>query len=67
MLMAAETLGLGSCLNGFLTYSAARSREIRDAMGVPEGHKLYAAAAFGYPDVKYRRAVDRFKPDMKWL
>ena len=67
MLMAAETLGLGSCLNGFLTISAARSKDIRDAMGVPEDHKLYAAAAFGYPDVKYRRAVDRFKPDIAWL
>ena len=67
MVMVAQTLGLGSCLNGFLTNSAARSKAVRDAMGIPEGHKLYAAAAFGYPDVKYRRAVDRFKPEVKWI
>ncbi len=67
MIMAAETLGLGSCLNGFLTNSAQRSAAVRRAMRVPEGHNLYAAATFGRPDVKFYRQVDRFAPEIEWV
>jgi nitroreductase/NAD-dependent dihydropyrimidine dehydrogenase PreA subunit len=67
MIMAAETLGLGSCFNGILTSAAIHSEDVRRAFGVPKGHRLYAAATFGYPAVNYRRAVDRFPPDVKWI
>lgn len=67
MIMAAETLGLGSCINGFLTNSAHRSKGILNAMEIPDGHRLYAAATFGFPAVCYHRTVDRFQPNENWI
>jgi hypothetical protein len=36
-------------------------------MNVLDGMALYAAVAFGYPTVKYRRAADRHTPEVNWI
>jgi nitroreductase len=59
LILAAETLGLGSCLIGFITSAAARSKRIRNAVGLPPGHRIYAALAVGYPAERFFRLVPR--------
>jgi len=67
MVLAAGTLGLSSCINGFLTGTGRHSKEVRKAMNVPEGYGLFAAIGFGYPAVRYHRAPDRHEPEIHWI
>jgi nitroreductase/NAD-dependent dihydropyrimidine dehydrogenase PreA subunit len=67
LILAAETLGLGSCLNGILTGAARHSKDVAGALGVPDDKRLYMAVTFGYPLAKYHRAVDRFPPKANWI
>jgi nitroreductase len=63
-MLAAESHGLGTCWNGLLQGAAAGDHlrgfaRLRDFLGIPDGHKCYAAATIGYPAVKYRRVAER--------
>jgi nitroreductase/NAD-dependent dihydropyrimidine dehydrogenase PreA subunit len=58
MLMA-TTMGLGTCLIGFLTAVAEHDARVRELIGVPEDHSLDAALVVGHPDVQYLRSVDK--------
>jgi len=62
----ATAMGLGTCFIGWLTSAAARGDEIREALGIPDDHAVYAALALGYPKYKYRRAIGRPAPEVKW-
>jgi nitroreductase len=62
LILAAETLGLGSCLIGFITAAAARNKTIRDPVGLPAGHRIYSTLAVGYPAERFFRLVPRNPP-----
>jgi nitroreductase/Pyruvate/2-oxoacid:ferredoxin oxidoreductase delta subunit len=64
--LMAHSLGLGCCFNGFLVNAANRDRKINTWLGIPPGHKCYAAMTIGYPAVKYRRLVRRESPKVTW-
>jgi nitroreductase/Pyruvate/2-oxoacid:ferredoxin oxidoreductase delta subunit len=64
--LMAHTLGLGCCFNGFLVNAAARDRKVKKWLGIPPGHKCYAAMTLGYPQAKYRRLVHRDPPKVIW-
>jgi len=66
LVMMATAMGLGTCFVGWLTAAAARSEEVREALGLPEDHAVYAALALGYPKYKYRRAIGRGAPEVEW-
>ncbi len=66
LVMMATAMGLGTCFVGWLTDAAARSDEVREALGLPEDYAVYAALALGYPKYKYRRAIGRAAPDVEW-
>jgi nitroreductase len=65
MLIAAESLGLGSCWIFFvlLAFQSPQGNELGKLLKIPEGYKLYDAAAFGYKKARAPKAVDR-KPDL---
>ena len=65
LILAAETLGLGSCLIGFITSASARSQTIRDVVGLPAGHRIYAALAVGYAAERFFRLVPRNPPNVQ--
>ncbi len=50
MLIAAETLGIGSCWIFFvqLAFVSTQGDELREELKMPEGHKPYTSAVFGY-------------------
>ena len=58
----ANTLGLGSCFNGFIVTAMKRSKAMRKEFGIPDNHQLYAALLIGYPKVKYTNEAGREKP-----
>ncbi|NNL76347.1 MAG: nitroreductase, partial [Desulfobacterales bacterium] len=53
ILLGAHSLGLGTCLVGFVVSAMKRDRKIGDFIKLPEDENVYAAIAIGYPDEKY--------------
>ena len=64
MLIAAESVGLGSCWIFFVTlaFYSPQGPALRKALKLPEGYKPYYAAVFGYKKAAVGRVPDR-KPD----
>jgi nitroreductase/NAD-dependent dihydropyrimidine dehydrogenase PreA subunit len=67
MILMAETMGLGTCLNGFLVTALRRSEELRKVLKVPAGHQVHAAFTIGYPDVEFLRVVARNPAKVEWI
>lgn len=59
ILLAAHSLGLGSCLIGFVVEAAKRDKMLRKALQVSENDDLYSVIALGYPAEKYVRPAGR--------
>ncbi|MBD3292372.1 MAG: hypothetical protein GF393_05575 [Armatimonadia bacterium] len=66
MLMA-TTMGLGTCLIGFLTAVAEHDPRVRELIGIPEDHSLDAALVVGHPDVQYLRSVDKRAAQIEFI
>jgi nitroreductase len=65
MLIAAESLGIGSCWIFFvlMAFMSAQGPELRKELKIPEGYRPYDAAVFGYKNAPAPKAPDR-KPDL---
>jgi ferredoxin len=58
----ANSLGLGTCFNGFITNAMERSKSMRNEFGIPDGNQVYAALLLGHPKVKYLHETGRERP-----
>lgn len=59
-MLAAHSLGLGTCWNGFVGALLAYDQKMRVRMGIPAANKVHAAILMGYPaGPAYRRAAPR--------
>jgi len=65
--LAAHAHGIGACWAGFLMEVAEGCCAIRETLGIPEGHGVYAALMLGYPKYRYRRIPTRRIGDITWL
>ena len=65
--LMAESLGLGSCINGNSVVLARHFPELIDHLGIPRDHRIYACATFGYPRTEYVRLVHRRPAKARWL
>jgi nitroreductase len=61
MMIAAESLGVGSCWMGFVNF-IFKDADMMKKLGVPEGYEPQQAAVFGYPNEK-KQAPER-NPDV---
>jgi NAD-dependent dihydropyrimidine dehydrogenase PreA subunit/nitroreductase len=64
VLLNAHAHGLGTCWNGILQDAARGNHlrgfaDLRDLLGIPEGHACYAAATIGYPQVALSKLPPR--------
>jgi len=59
ILLGAHTLGLGTCLVGFVVSAMNRDRKICDVINLPKDESVYAVIAVGYPDEKYQYVTGR--------
>jgi len=62
IMFAAETLGIGTVLNGYHTISVQFSKSVRKASKLPKKHKILASICLGYPAIKYNKTIYRKKP-----
>ena len=64
--LMAHTLGVGVCFNGWVENSLNNSRKLKNRLGIPKDNKCYGAMTMGYQDIKYRRLIERNRPDVQW-
>lgn len=62
----AASKGLGTCWAGYLTSAANVFPPLREALGLPEGHRCFGAVMLGYPQYKYYRRPKRNAPFVTW-
>ena len=67
ILLAAETLGLGTCLIGFAVEAMKRDRRIGRKLGIPDEENVYAVIVLGHPAVKYARPAGRKIPIVRYF
>jgi len=59
ILLAAHTMGLGTCLIGFAVEAMKNDKKIKVAVGIPAKEKIYSVIALGYPALRYTRHAGR--------
>jgi len=58
MMLAAYTLGIGSCWIG-TAVGLANDQKVKANLGVPEDHEVHAAIIFGYPKGGFPKAPEK--------
>ena len=58
-MVAAETLGLGSCMLGFPGQVLKRSKKLLAKYGLPKKVQPGMMVIFGYPAIKFEHAIER--------
>jgi nitroreductase/NAD-dependent dihydropyrimidine dehydrogenase PreA subunit len=61
ILLAAHSMGLGSCLIGFAVTAMKKDPSIQRSVGIPAEEEIHAVIALGYPDEVYQRVAGRKK------
>ncbi|MEX1302670.1 MAG: nitroreductase family protein [Desulfotignum sp.] len=67
ILLSAHTMGLGTCLIGYVVAPMAADRAIQKRLGIPESETIHAAVALGYPDETYQRITGRKQPTVRMI
>jgi len=62
MMLAATSLGLGTCIVGFLNIPMLIDPGFVSVLGLPDGHLLRVGMALGHPARRYLRSVVRRDP-----
>ncbi len=60
----ANTMGLGTCFNGFIVNAMKKKSGHSADFGIPSGHRVYASLLVGYPKVKYVNECSRNSPEI---
>lgn len=58
----ANSMGLGTCFNGFIVKALTKGSKLNQRFNVPANHQVYSALLVGYPKVKYRNETSRQSP-----
>lgn len=66
VVLAAMTMGLGTCYIGLFTKAACNYPLIPKALDLPQGNEVHSVLVIGYPSLKYVRAVDRKPMAVQW-
>jgi nitroreductase len=64
--LAAYSMGLGACWNGFLMFACCQYAPINHYLNIPPDHQCYGAMMIGYPKFRYQRIPVRKKPVISW-
>jgi len=61
MLLAAHSMGLGTCLIGFAVVPMTKGFQTKRFLGIPDDENVHAVIALGYPDERYLKVAGRKK------
>jgi len=67
ILLAAHSMGLGSCLIGFAVAAIEKDPSLKQSAGIPPEEEIYAVIALGYPDEVYQRTAGRKKVTPRYV
>ena len=65
--LMAETLGVGTLVNGLIPPACNHSPAARALLGLPEEREVFASLCLGYPKYKYRKAIRRRLVEVRYL
>ncbi len=65
-MLAAQSLGLGTCWIGFAQEYLWRSKKTRKELGIPKKNNVYGVFIIGHPDIEYLRAPPRREAKVEW-
>jgi nitroreductase/Pyruvate/2-oxoacid:ferredoxin oxidoreductase delta subunit len=66
ILLAAHSMGLGSCLIGFAVEAMRNDPTIKSFIKIAEEETVYAVIALGYPDERYERLTGRKRFELRY-
>lgn len=61
ILLAAHSMGLGTCLVGYVVEAVKRDKSIKKYLDIPPEEKIYSVIAIGYGTEKYKTLAGRKK------
>ncbi len=64
--LAAPSIGLGSCWNGYFNRAAMSWEPLQKALGFKQGITNYGTMMLGYPKYQYYRMPNRNTPEVTW-
>jgi len=64
--LAAQKLGLGTCWAGLVEAALQGSAEVRESVGLPDGHPYHYTMMLGYAKPKYTHLPERKAPKITW-
>ena len=67
ILLGAHSMGLGTCLIGFVIKAMEREKSIKQSIGMPDGEEAYAVIALGYPAETYQKVTGRRQVIMRYV
>jgi nitroreductase/ferredoxin len=67
ILLGAHTMGLGTCLIGYVVAPMTADRSIQKKLGIPASETIHAAVALGYPKETYQRITGRKRPVIRMI
>ncbi len=67
ILLAAESMGLGTCLIGFAVEALRRDAKIQKTLNIPAPEKIYSVIALGHPALTFQRPAQRRKISINWI
>ena len=67
MEIMANSLGLGVCYIGFFKEALKNSPDLKEAIGLREEEDLILTMVIGYPNIEYKRSVDRKPLDVSYF
>lgn len=66
VVLAAETMGLGSCYIGMFEYAWSISDAVKAELALPTDDAIGSVVILGYPKLKFLRTVDRLPMKVRW-
>lgn len=67
IVMAAHSLGLGTCYIGFIASTIPYAPKVKKLLGIEYPYELLTTLCLGYPKIKYNKAVARGQMPVEWI
>jgi nitroreductase/ferredoxin len=66
LMLAAEQMGLGTCLIGYYIYALGIRSELKEMLNLTKGRRVEVALVLGYPQYQFKRALPRREMEIVW-